>query len=304
MTTIPPLFISHGSPMTALEPGLAGAFLRALGPAIDAAFMRPRAILALSAHTLRREPMLLAAARHDTVHDFGGFPDALYRLRYDSPGAPELAQRVAQLLRGAGLPVDVSADGGLDHGIWSPLRFAYPEADVPVLPLGFPPDWTPQQLFALGQALAPLTDEGVLVMGTGSITHNLGLIFGNGRPPLDGPEIAPSAAFRQWFAKHSAAADWPALLDYRAQAPNALLMHPSDEHLLPFYGAAGAAAAPAGAAPPTRLQPGASTAPVGLRLHASLTYGCLGMDAYAFGTAAARLAQALGASPAQSPAGS
>ena len=282
MANIPPLFISHGSPMTALEPGLAGTFLRALGPAIDSTFERPQAILAVSAHTLRREPVLLAAARHDTVHDFGGFPQALYELRYDSPGAPALAARVAQLLRSAGVPVHQSADGGLDHGIWTPLRFAYPQADIPILPLGFPPDWAPQRLFQLGQALAPLTEAGVLVMGTGSITHNLGLVFGHGRPPLDAPEIATSAAFRQWFAQRSAAADWPALFDYRAQAPNAVLMHPSDEHLLPFYVAAGAAS------------PGAGVAPArGVRLHDSITYGCLGMDAYAFGASAPRLAEAL-----------
>jgi len=276
---LPPLFLSHGSPMTALEPGAAGAFFERLGPALVAlGGGRPKAILAVSAHTLTREPVLLAAARHDTVHDFGGFPDALYQLRYDSPGSPVLAQRVATLLRGAGLPVHVVPEGGLDHGIWSPLRFTFPEADIPVLPLGFPPDWSPARLFALGQALAPLADEGVLVMGTGSITHNLRLLFGATRPPLDAPEIPASAAFRQWFAQHTAAADWPALLDYRARAPHAVEMHPTDEHLLPFYVAAGAAS---------------GTAPASARIHDSLTYGCLGMDAYAFGGQAAGLAAAL-----------
>lgn len=274
---LPPLFLSHGSPMTALEPGAAGAFLERLGPALVAMAGRPKAILAISAHTLTREPVLLAAARHDTVHDFGGFPDALYRLRYDSPGAPALAQRAAALLRTAGLPVQVVPDGGLDHGIWSPLRFTFPEADIPILPLGFPPDWSPARLFAMGQALAPLADEGVLVMGTGSITHNLRLLFGAVRPPLDSPEIAASAAFRQWFAQRSAAADWPALLDYRVQAPHALDMHPTDEHLLPFYVAAGAAGA----------------APASMRIHDSITYGCLGMDAYAFGDRAGALAARL-----------
>ena len=268
---LPPLFLSHGSPMTALEPGAAGVFFSQLGQALLARAMRPRAILAISAHSLAREPMLLAAAQHTTVHDFSGFPDALYRLRWDAPGAPALAARVAALLAHAGLPVHTSPDGGLDHGIWSPLRFAWPQADVPVLPLAFPPDWTPARLFALGQALAPLADEGVLVLGTGSITHNLRLLFGvRPMPALDAPEIAPSAAFRLWFAQRAAAADWPALLDYRAQAPHAVLMHPTDEHLLPWFVAAGA---------------GGTHAPA-RRIHASLTYGCLGMDAYAFGDAA------------------
>jgi len=281
--TIAPLFLSHGSPMTALQPREAGAFWQALGPAVEAAAARPRAILAISAHSLAREPLLMAAAQHTTVHDFSGFPAPLYQLRYDAPGAPELAPQVAALLQAAGLPVQISGQGGLDHGIWAPLRFAWPAADISVLPLAFPPDWSPARLFALGQALAPLADEGVLVYGTGSITHNLGLVFGGGRPPLDAPEITECAAFRDWFAQRCAAADWPALLDYRQQAPFAALMHPTDEHLLPFFVAAGAAA---GASQP---------APTGLRLHASLTYGCLAMDAYAFGPAAQVLGQRLAA---------
>lgn len=276
------LFVSHGSPTTALEPGVVGAFLRRLGPAIDASFGRPSAIVAVSAHTLTREPVLFGAARHATVHDFQGFAPALYRLRHDSPGAPERLPRIAALLRAAGIAVIESDDGGLDHGIWVPLRFAYPDADVPIVPLGFPPDWSPARLFALGRALAPLADDGVLVMGTGSITHNLRLVFGGGGAALDAPEIAPSAAFRQWFAEHAQAAEWPALFDYRAQAPHAALMHPTDEHLLPYYVAAGAAA-------------GGDLPPRGRRLHASVTFGCLGMDAYAFGPGADALDAAIAA---------
>ena len=275
---IAPLFVSHGSPMTALEPGAAGAFWQQLGPAVAAAAQRPRAILAISAHSLAREPVLMAAAQHTTVHDFSGFPDALYQLRYDAPGAPALAPRVAGLLTAAGLPVHVTDDSGLDHGIWAPLRFIWPEADIPVLPLAYPPDWSTAKLFALGQALAPLADEGVLVYASGSITHNLRLVFAGQRPALDAPEIPESAAFRRWLAEHAAAADWPALLDYRALAPHGVLMHPTDEHLLPFYVAAGA-----GGQAPAR------------RIHQSLTYGCLAMDAYAFGPAAAALALDLAA---------
>ena len=273
---IAPLFLSHGSPMTALEPGAAGAFWQQLGPALGTAGQRPRAILAISAHSLAREPLLMAAAQHTTVHDFLGFPEPLYQLRYDSPGAPDLAPRVAALIQAAGLPVHTSHEGGLDHGIWAPLRFVWPEADIPILPLAFPPNWSPTQLFALGQALAPLADEGVLVYGSGSITHNLRMVFG-GRPALDAPEIPESAAFRNWLVARTAAADWPALLDYRRQAPSGMLMHPTDEHLLPFYVAAGAA-------------DGAGTGtPAARRIHASLTYGCLAMDAYAFGPAAQAL---------------
>jgi 4,5-DOPA dioxygenase extradiol len=275
--SIAPLFLSHGSPMTAMEPGAAGDFWQRLGPAIQAHAGRPRALLVISAHSVAPEPLLMAAERHTTVHDFSGFPASLYRLRYDAPGAPELARQVTALLQGAGLPVHSTSDGGLDHGIWAPLRFVWPAADLPVLPLAFPSDWSPEQLFALGQALAPLAEQGILVLGSGSITHNLRLVFAAGRPPLDAPEIAESAAFRRWFAERAASADWPALLAYRRLAPHAVLMHPTDEHLLPFFVAAGA---------------GGMNAPA-LRIHQSLTYGCLGMDAYAFGDQASALTTAL-----------
>ena len=274
----PPIFVSHGSPMTALQPGAAGAFWRQLGTAIDQGFGRPSAIIAISAHSLGRQPALLAAARHHTVHDFSGFPQALYELRYDAPGAPELAPTVAKHLAAAGIDLQISPEGGLDHGIWTPLRFAWPDADVPVLPLVFPPDWSPQRLMALGRALAPLASKGVLVVGTGSITHNLQMVYSRGGlPPLDAPELAESASFRQWMRDRSAAGDWPALQQYRQLAPHAVLMHPTDEHLLPWFVAAGAG----------------DPASPGLRLHSSLTYGCLGMDAYAFGPSAARLASVL-----------
>jgi len=277
-TPLAPIFLSHGSPMTALEPREAGAFMQRLGPAIDAAFGRPKAIVAVSAHTLARAPVLLAGAQHEAVYDFGGFDERLYTLRYDAPGAPAWADRVQALLQQAGLPVHRAEQGGLDHGIWTPLRYLWPQADVPVLPLAFVPSWSPQQLFDFGAALAPLADEGVLVMGSGSITHNLRRVFAAGLHDAGRAATPESLAFRDWFCERGAAADWPALLDYRQQAPHAVLMHPTDEHLLPYYLAAGAA----------------GTAPA-LRLHASHTHGDLGMDAYAFGPQAARLQAALSA---------
>jgi len=264
--------------MTALEPREAGAFMQRLGPAIDAVFGRPKAVLAVSAHTLARAPALLAAARHEAVYDFGGFDDKLYTLRYDAPGAPALATQVEALLRDAGIEVQRVEQGGLDHGIWTPLRYMWPLADVPVLPLAFVPDWNPRRLFDFGTALAPLAAQGVLVMGTGSITHNLRRVFARGlRADPNVPEIPESAAFRQWMQQRSRARDWDTLFDYRRSAPHALDMHPTDEHLLPWYVAAGAG--------------GRDHAP--LRLHDSQTFGCLGMDAYAFGPSAARLPQAL-----------
>ena len=277
---LPSIFLSHGSPMIALEPGAAGAFMQRLGPAIDAAFGRPRAIVAVSAHTTAREPVLLAAAQHAAVYDFGNFDPRLNLMRYDAPGDPALAARVASLLQAAQLPVHVLAQGGLDHGIWTALRYVYPAADIPVLPLAFVPSQSPAQQFALGAALQALQQDGVLVLGTGSITHNLGRVFGGGRVPAnDAPEVRESREFRDWMLARSSGLDWPALFDYRRQAPFAVDMHPSDEHLLPWFVAAGAGGRDA----------------VALRLHDSVSYGCLGMDAYAFGPSAPALMAALDA---------
>ena len=277
---LPPIFVSHGSPMIALEPGAAGAFMQRLGPAIDATFGRPKAILAISAHTAAPAPVLLAAPRPEAVYDFGGFDPKLFTLRYDAAGAPGLAARAAALLAQAGIEVHSVAEGGLDHGIWTALRYLYPAADIPVLPLAFVPSQSPAQQFALGAALAPLANEGVLVLGTGSITHNLRRALAGGlRANPDQPEIPESAAFREWLRARGAALDWDALFDYRQRAPHALDMHPTDEHLLPWFVAAGAG--------------GRDHPP--LRLHDSVTLGSLGMDIYAFGSLApplaARLAQ-------------
>jgi 4,5-DOPA dioxygenase extradiol len=275
---LPPLFISHGSPMIALEPREAGAFLQRLGPAIEARFGRPKAILMLSAHTLARAPVLLAAERHEAVYDFGGFDPNLFTLRYDAPGAPALAARVQALLGEAGIAAQSVAQGGLDHGIWTPLRYAWPGAEIPVLPLAWVPSQSPAEQFALGQALAPLAHEGVLIVGSGSITHNLRRVFAGGlRAEAAQPEIAESAAFRRWMLARSEVRDWEALFAYRTVAPHAVDMHPSDEHLLPWYIAAGAG--------------GREHVP--LRVHESVSYGALGMDTYAFGASASALASVL-----------
>lgn len=275
---LPSIFVSHGSPMMALEPGEAGEFLKRLGPAIDACFGRPRSILVISAHTATRDAVLLAAAKHTTVHDFGGFPKALYDLRYDAPGDPALASRVEALLKAGGVPVHSLDEGGLDHGIWTALRYMYPDADIPVLPLSLLAHDHPSKQFATGELLAPLRERGVLVMGTGSMTHNLRMLSRSvqslGSEP---PEIPESAAFRRWFATRSAGREWDTLFDYRRAAPHAVLMHPTDEHLLPWYVAAGAGGRDA----------------VPQRLHEGVVMGSLGMDTYAFGESAPALQEAL-----------
>ena len=266
--------------MIALEPGAAGAFMQRLGPAIDATFGRPRAIVAISAHTAAHVPVLLAGARHEAIYDFGNFDPKLFTLRYDVAGAPALGDRVAELLQSAGIVPQVLPEGGLDHGNWTALRYIYPDAEVPILPLAFVPSQSPAQQFALGAALAPLAAEGVLVLASGSITHNLRRVFDHGlHDPGNLPELAESRAFRDWIASRSEARDWDALFAYRARAPHAADMHPTDEHLLPWFVASGAG--------------GREAAP--LRLHDSVTFGCLGMDAYAFGASAPALRRALAA---------
>ena len=274
-TLLPSLFVSHGSPMIALEPGEAGAFMRRLGPAIENEFGRPKAIVTISAHTAARLPVVLSAPRHEAIYDFGGFDPKLRTLRYDAPGDPALGVRMLALLRGAGIDAQATPEGGLDHGAWTALRFMFPRADIPVVPLAFVPDASPAAQFALGAAIAPLAAEGVLIVGSGSITHNLRRVFAGGlRGTANAPEIPESAAFRRWFAERAAALDWSALFDYRVQAPHAVDMHPTDEHLLPWFVAAGAGGRDA----------------VPMRLHDSVTLGSLGMDAYAFGPSAGRLA--------------
>jgi len=270
--------------MIALEPGEAGAFMQRLGPAIDATFGWPKAIVTVSAHTAARVPVVLAAPRHEAIYDFGGFDPKLLTLRYDAPGDPALAARMLKLLQQAGIDAQRVDQGGLDHGAWTALRFIYPDADIPIVPLAFVPDDSPAAQFRLGEALRPLTEDGVLVVGSGSITHNLRRLFVNGlRPRTDQPELADNAAFRHWIAERGKARDWDALFAYRSQAPHAVEMHPTDEHLLPWYVAAGVG--------------GPDSAPV--RIHDSATVGSLGMDAYAFGSSAEVLARAVGEREAQ-----
>ena len=279
-----PLYISHGSPMIAIEPSPTQQFLKALGPAIDRTSGRPRAVLVMSAHTMARGAMLLGAGRHHTIHDFGGFPPALYELRYDAPGDPLLARQTQACLAQAGFDVPVLDEGGLDHGIWTALMHLWPQADVPVVPLSLPAAATPESLWRMGQALKGLPPD-IQVIGTGSLTHNLRRVFQSGRLQaglVDLPEDPDSAAFRQWVFEHTTAGDWPALWDYRRQAPYAAEMHPTDEHWRPFYLAAGAGATQAG------VEPGAA-----VRLHEAVEFGCLALDAYAFGPGAGTLAQAL-----------
>lgn len=230
MELIPPVFISHGSPMLMLEPGRAGPAWAQLAQTQP----RPRAVLAVSAHWNTRVPAVSAAALPETIHDFYGFPPALYELNYPAPGAPELAEEIAALVA----DIHIDPQRGLDHGAWSPLRAMYPAADVPVIQLAVMPQASAEAHYRLGQLLQPLTRQGVLVLASGGLTHNLGDIVADA---ADGEALPYVSEFRDWFVAALQCDDLPALLDWRRRAPHAARAHPSAEHLLPLYVALGAA---------------------------------------------------------------
>jgi 4,5-DOPA dioxygenase extradiol len=198
---------------------------------------RPKSILCISAHWETPLPMASTAARPQTIHDFSGFPEALYKLRYPAPGAAALAERAIGLLKTAGITAQTDSDYGLDHGAWVPLMLIYPQADIPVTQLSvqFPKDarWH----LAVGKALAPLCEEDVLVLGSGSAVHNLrALEFG-----ADGRITPWAEQFETWLSQAIERGDVEALANYRELAPHAARAHPRDEHLLPLFVAAGAA---------------------------------------------------------------
>lgn len=255
--TAPSLFISHGSPMFALEPGQLGPNLRALGQSLrDIA-----AVLVVSPHWQTRGVRIGTNAAPETIHDFGGFPPPLYQLQYPAPGAPTLAQDAAQLLAQAGFNVALDERRGLDHGAWVPLRYLFPQAEVPVFQVSLPHDIDAAGALRLGQALAPLRARGVLVVGSGSLTHNLYEF----RQAIRDPEYAQE--FADWVRDMVAAHDVEALLDYRRRAPHAERAHPTEEHYLPLLVALGA-----------------STGTDAARLvEGGMTYGVLSMDSFAFG---------------------
>ena len=242
MPAIPTLFLSHGSPMSAVEPGIAGAAWEHLGRTLP----RPRAILIASAHWESSLLMLTGNPRPETIHDFGGFPDELYAIRYPAPGDPPLAARAALLLKQAGITAGIDGCRGLDHGAWVPLRYLYPEADIPVVQLSLQPGRDTAHHLAVGRALAPLTDDGVLVVGSGHTTHNLrDWMATRGR----GGPLPYATAFATWLRERLDAQDTDALLGYRDGAPEARRAHPTEEHFLPLFVALGAAGEGAHAEP-------------------------------------------------------
>jgi 4,5-DOPA dioxygenase extradiol len=232
--TLPVLFLSHGSPMHALDAGAAGRAWEALGRTLP----RPRAVLMASAHWETSVPMLTGNPKPQTIHDFGGFPAELFALRYAAPGDSGLATRAVALLKGAGITAGVDGCRGLDHGAWVPLRWMYPDANVPVVQVSVQPELGTAHHVALGRALAPLADDDVLIIGSGHTTHNLRDWIAN---PRRGEPLRYAQAFAEWLGDSLAAHDTKALIGYREQAPDAVRAHPSEEHFLPLHVAWGAA---------------------------------------------------------------
>ncbi|WP_439878631.1 DODA-type extradiol aromatic ring-opening family dioxygenase [Pseudomonas prosekii] len=257
-TSFPLLFVSHGAPLFAIEPGLAGPRLTELGRELP----RPDAIVILSPHWMTRgEVNVTASTAPQTIHDFGGFPDELYQLRYPAPGAPALAAHIVKLLQAAGWTSRLDHQRGLDHGAWVPLRYLAPEADIPVVQVSMPARLDTHQAWKLGQALKPLRDMNVLIVASGSLTHNLYEFRGATREGADYVK-----AFAAWTAQTLRAGRTDQLLDYRQQAPSAERAHPTDEHFLPLLIALGAA----GECYDTRV------------LEGGVSYGVLAMDSYLF----------------------
>ena len=252
---LPALFVSHGAPTLPFDDVPARDFLRGLGKQFEA----PQAIVCVSAHWDTDAPALNSVAQNETIHDFYGFPEPLYQIRYDAPGAPGLARDVETLLKGS--HAKLNATRGLDHGAWVPLMLMYPDANIPVIQLSVQSRKSPAHHIALGRTLRALREDNILVLGSGGFVHNLRALD---RANMQGAEPAWSSDFANWM--HGALSDnrEDDLANYRTRAPNAAHAHPTEEHLMPLFAAYGAGGGKAE------------------RLHTSATFGSLRMDAYTF----------------------
>jgi 4,5-DOPA dioxygenase extradiol len=253
---MPVIFVSHGAPDALLNAPDAVASWRKIAQRVT----EPAAILVVSAHWEARQPTISLANLPETIHDFSGFSPKLYSMEYRAPGAPALAERAMSLLSKAGLATEHDPSRGLDHGAWVPLSAMYPQADVPVTQLSLIRNADPATHFELGRALAPLRNEGVLIVASGAITHNFSWL--NWRADTESAPLPQAKMFNDWVADRLATQDISALLNYRL-APYGEESHPTEEHFLPLFVALGAAMNDT----PARYQP-------------RFTYGSLSMDAY------------------------
>lgn len=261
MPRMPSLFVSHGAPTFAIDPGVAGPRLAELGRSLP----RPQAVLLVSPHWMTPSPRVGTAAQPETIHDFGGFDQALYQLNYPAAGHPEWARRTIEQLSAAGWLAQADEGRGLDHGAWVPLLHLFPDADVPVFQVSLPSRLDAERAWAFGRALAPLAEQGVLIVGSGSLTHNL-YEFRSGHG-ADEPYVAAFAAWVREAVEHGDNARLRRTLD---DAPQAQRAHPTAEHFWPLLVAAGAA------------DEGAGT-PSGTVIDGGIMHGMLAMDSYVFG---------------------
>jgi 4,5-DOPA dioxygenase extradiol len=256
MYRAPAIFVSHGAPTFALEPGLLGSRLTDLGRRLASA----SGIVVVSPHWQTCGIRVTGAAWPSTIHDFGGFPPALYDLTYPAPGSASLAAETAALLAEDGLVAMVDPERGYDHGAWVPLRYLRPDADTPVIQVSMPHNLDTAGALRLGRTLAPLRDRGVAIVGSGSLTHNLHEVR------RDGDSATYAKEFAAWSRQAVLAGDVASLVDYRHVAPSAIRAHPTEEHYLPLLVALGAAGTDIPAA-----------------IDGGITYGVLAMDSYAWG---------------------
>lgn len=254
----PVFFISHGAPTFAIEPGQLGSQLQALGRQLP----ELKAVLVVSPHWQSQGVKVMGTAWPETVHDFGGFPASLYRLTYPAAGQPEMAREAARLLTAAGFATELDEDRGLDHGAWVPLMHLLPDAKVPVFQVSMPVNLTPEQAVQMGQALVPLREQGVLIVASGSMTHNLYELHQPGSQP-----VAYAKEFATWVNTAVLANARHPLIHYRAEAPHAERAHPTQEHFLPLLVAMGA-----------QLDSDKVQA-----IEGGITYGVVSMDSFVWG---------------------
>lgn len=255
LQTLPGLFISHGSPMLALNPEQVGPALYRLSLNLP----KPQAIIVMSAHWESEALEVSTSVRAETWHDFRGFPAELYEMRYPAPGQPELAEEILHLLANAGFAAHANSTRPRDHGVWMPLLHMYPDADIPVIEISLPIHMSAEKIYKIGQTLAPLREQQILLIGSGSITHNLSELNWNGQAKAV-PEWA--STFRNDVVNKLSHQNYDAVLDWQT-IPYVKRNHPTLEHFVPLFFAMG----------------------TGHRfsiVHSSFSMGALGMDIYRF----------------------
>ena len=251
------LFISHGSPDLLIRDIPAKKFLQELSQS----FERPDAIVVFSAHYESDQIEITAARRLQTIHDFGGFPQELYKMHYTVEGAPNLASDVMQIFEDAGISALLNSKRGIDHGAWVPLKLIYPDADIPIIQISIQPYEEPLYHYKIGRIVAELKRKNILIIGSGSVTHNLfaALQMKDAETPFWAEIFAESLAKRLENSDVKAVLNWFDL-------PHAQENHPSPEHFVPLLIALGAA----------------GENPIAKRLHRSFDYSVLAMDCYVF----------------------